>query len=392
MREDMAEFESRRAFEHIDKLAYEIGPRLAGSRGDRLAAEYIGKQFENIGLKVRVQEFKFVSRSARSQVTAVVFTAAFILSLFLSPESSLPSWLVVLVLWRSLSKLMPKQTSQNIIASREVEVPKKKLALTAHYDSAPCTVSFRLSIFIRFTFLPAVTLITIMLVLRALGLIHAWPIVWSPLAVFFLPVCAASFIAASSRRVSPGAEDNASGVAVMLESARVLAEQPPPETSIFFIAFGAEEQGLLGSKKLAEESLLPEGTLVLNLDMVGAGTHPYVIEGNGLLRRTRTSESLNQKLLGVISGLGLKPRLWWAALAAHDHIPLLHSGIQATTFTFDTSGVDRLGRRIARIFRLPNARLRGYRYLHSCDDLPDHISVDNIERAGIIVLEFLKAI
>jgi Zn-dependent M28 family amino/carboxypeptidase len=207
-----------------------------------------------------------------------------------------------------------------------------------------------------------------------------------------LPVCAARYIAASSRRVSPGAEDNASGVAVMLESARLLAEQPPADTSLFFIAFGAEEQGLLGSKKLAEEGLLPQDTLVLNLDMVGAGTQPYVVEGNGLLRRTRTSEGLNQKLLNVISGLGLRPKLWWAPLSGHDHIPLLRSGIQATTFTFDTPGVDRLGRRIARLFRLPNARLRGYRHLHSYDDLPDHISVDNIERAGAIVLEFLKVI
>ena len=52
----MAEFESRRAFEHIDKLAYEIGPRLAGTRGDKMAAEYIRKQFEGYGLKVKVQD------------------------------------------------------------------------------------------------------------------------------------------------------------------------------------------------------------------------------------------------------------------------------------------------------------------------------------------------
>ena len=392
MREKMAEFEPRRAFEHIDKLAYEIGPRLAGSRGERLAAEYIRKQFENLGLKVRVQEFRFVPRSARSKATAFILAAAFVLSLFLSPEFSLFSWLVALALWRSLGELMPKRASQNIIAIKEVEAPKRKLALTAHYDSAPCTVSFRLSIFVRFTFLPAVALITVVLVLRALGLIPAWPIVWSLLAAVLLPVCAASYIAASSRRVSPGAEDNASGVAVMLESARLLAEQPPADTSLFFIAFGAEEQGLLGSKKLAEEGLLPQDTLVLNLDMVGAGTQPYVVEGNGLLRRTRTSEGLNQKLLNIISGLGLRPKLWWAPLSGHDHIPLLRSGIQATTFTFDTPGMDRLGRRIARLFRLPNARLRGYRHLHSYDDLPDHISVDNIERAGAIVLEFLKVI
>ena len=85
----MAEFEPRRAFEHLDKLAYEVGPRLAGTRGDRLAADYIQKQFEDNGLKVRKQEFWFVNRSARTKVTACIFGIAFVASLFLSPELSL---------------------------------------------------------------------------------------------------------------------------------------------------------------------------------------------------------------------------------------------------------------------------------------------------------------
>ncbi|MEM3421410.1 MAG: M28 family peptidase [Candidatus Hadarchaeum sp.] len=388
----MAEFESRRAFEHIDKLAYEIGPRLAGSRGDRQAADYIRKQLESFGLKVRVQEFKFVSRSARAKVAAVLLTSAFVLSFFLSSEFSFLVWLVAIVLWRSLGRLLPKRVSQNIIAVKEVEAPKKRAALTAHYDSAPCTISFRLNVLVRFTFLPLIFLVTALLLLRLVGRVPEWSVVWAVTAIFFLPVCGASFIAASSRRVSPGAEDNASGVAVMLESARVIAEQPLPETTVFFIAFGGEEQGLIGSKKLVRENLLPKDTMVLNLDMVGASTQPYVVEGNGLIRRTRTSEALNQKLLAVIHNLGLKPKLWWAALAGHDHIPLLRAGIQATTFTFDTAGADKLGQRLARFFRLPNARVRGYRHLHSYDDLPDHINAETIERAGAVVLEFLKAI
>ncbi|MGC8816444.1 MAG: M28 family peptidase [Candidatus Hadarchaeum sp.] len=388
----MAEFESRSAFEHIDKLAYEIGPRLAGSRGDRQAADYIRKQFENLGLKVRIQEFKFVGHTLRTKVAAALLALAFLLTLFLSPEFSLLSWLAALVLWRYLEKLLPKRVSQNIIAVKEVEAPKKRVALTAHYDSAPCTISFRLSLLVRFTFLPLVLVVTASLLLRVAGMIPDWPLVWAVLAIFFLPVCGASFIAAGGRRVSPGAEDNASGVAVMLESARVLTEQPLPETTMFFIAFGAEEQGLIGSKRLAREKLIPKDTLVLNLDMVGASNQPYVIEGNGIIRRVRTSEALNQKLLVAISNLGLKPKLWWAALAGHDHIPLLRAGIQATTFTFDAVGVDKLGQRIARFFRLPNARIRGYRYLHSYYDLPDHVNVETIERAGAVVAEFLKMI
>jgi hypothetical protein len=63
----MAEFEPRLAFEHLDKLAYEIGPRLAGTRGERQAAEYIRKQLEGYGYQVKVQEFRFVSRGCAQE-------------------------------------------------------------------------------------------------------------------------------------------------------------------------------------------------------------------------------------------------------------------------------------------------------------------------------------
>lgn len=388
----MAEFEPRNAFEHVDKLAYEIGPRLAGTRGDRMAAEYIQKKFESYGLKPQVQGFKFVNRQAKSKVTACLFAAAFIASLFLPPEFALIVWFVAVILWRSLGKIMSKHESQNIIAVQKVEGGQKRVAVTAHYDSAPCMVSYRLRIFLRFTLLPAISIISIVLILHMLKLVPAWPIVWVILALFFLPICAGMFISASTRRVSPGANDNASGVAVMLEAARVLAESPTANVELRFIAFGAEEQGLVGARKLLKEKLLPPDTTVLNLDMVGAGLQAYIIEGNGILRKTKTSTRLNQVLADSIQRAGLKPKLFWAALAGHDHIPLVRARIQATTFSFDTPGVDKLGQRISKLFGLPNARTRGYRHIHTSNDTPDHLELTNIERAGFVVLDFVKTI
>jgi hypothetical protein len=49
---------------------------------------------------------------------------------------------------------------------------------------------------------------------------------------------------------SPGADDNASGIAGLLEAAR-LAAQAPCREAVTFIAFNAEEYGMLGSKALA---------------------------------------------------------------------------------------------------------------------------------------------
>jgi hypothetical protein len=69
-----------------------------------------------------------------------------------------------------------------------------------------------------------------------------------------------------------GADDNASGVAVLLELARSFAAGTPPQRSLVFIAYSAEEAGLLGSKYyVAHPSPVPISGIraVVNMDTVG---------------------------------------------------------------------------------------------------------------------------
>lgn len=82
-----------------------------------------------------------------------------------------------------------------------------------------------------------------------------------------------------------GADDNASGAAVLLEVARLLTEVDyKPTHTLIFAAFDAEELGLYGSKDLAER--FAEGSIkaMLNMDMVGRlGDERLQIEGIGTL-------------------------------------------------------------------------------------------------------------
>jgi Zn-dependent M28 family amino/carboxypeptidase len=74
---------------------------------------------------------------------------------------------------------------------------------------------------------------------------------------------------------APGADDNGSGTAAVLEAARVMA-QVPFEATIRFIAFGGEEQGLIGSRRYIEQHVVPldeDVRGVVNLDMI-AYVHP----------------------------------------------------------------------------------------------------------------------
>lgn len=90
--------------------------------------------------------------------------------------------------------------------------------------------------------------------------------------------------AGNEGKIHPGADDNASGVAALLELARAFAAGPLPDRTILFAAFDGEEAGRLGSRRLVE-SLGREGTTVhamVNLDSVGRlGAGKILVLGTG---------------------------------------------------------------------------------------------------------------
>ncbi len=69
--------------------------------------------------------------------------------------------------------------------------------------------------------------------------------------------------------INNGALDNAAGVSVMLETARMFMTSEAPRRSILFIAVTAEEKGLVGSEYFAQNPTVPAGSMVavINLDM-----------------------------------------------------------------------------------------------------------------------------
>jgi hypothetical protein len=70
----------------------------------------------------------------------------------------------------------------------------------------------------------------------------------------------------------------------------------------------------------------------------------------------------------------------------------LRANLPATTFTTDVIIKDSIGNFLGKLLRLPNSRVRGYRYIHTIDDIPDRISLENIEQTGRVVLEFIKTV
>ena len=84
-----------------------------------------------------------------------------------------------------------------------------------------------------------------------------------------------------SGEIHPGADDNASGTAVLLELGRLLRRQGGLDHTVMLVAFTGEERGLLGSRYYVEHPLWPlDKTLaMINLDMVGRLRDKIIVFG-----------------------------------------------------------------------------------------------------------------
>jgi aminopeptidase YwaD len=90
----------------------------------------------------------------------------------------------------------------------------------------------------------------------------------------------------SEKMVHPGADDNASGTAALMELAKLLKKTRGLRTNYLFIAFSGEESGLIGSKYFTEYPTVPLSKIsyMLNMDMIGRlndSTHVLTIGGYG---------------------------------------------------------------------------------------------------------------
>jgi hypothetical protein len=132
----------------------------------------------------------------------------------------------------------------------------------------------------------------------------------------------------SSGQIFPGADDNASGVSVLIEVAAKLRRSFSPERPILFVAFSAEESGLLGSEYFADH--LPFGIqaeqifAMLNLDSVGR------LEGKSLqLFGSGSAYEFPFMAQGIGFTIGLKSEMPERAISSSDHSSFLKRGVPA---------------------------------------------------------------
>ncbi len=139
-------------------------------------------------------------------------------------------------------------------------------------------------------------------------------------------------------QIHPGADDNASGVAVLLELARALkAEGPRPRTVIFLVTT-AEEVGLVGARHWVKS--LPEGVkpfAAVNLDTVGR-----LKEGALFVLNSDTAREWRFIFMGVGYTTGAPVKIVTEPLDASDQGAFIEAGIPAVQlFTGPTADYHR---------------------------------------------------
>jgi hypothetical protein len=164
-----------------------------------------------------------------------------------------------------------------------------------------------------------------------------------------------------------GANDGGSGVAVLLELARVLdMERVPYEVRLIF--FDAEDRGNLdgwpfsvGAEQYAEE-LDTDPEFVIVVDMVGDQEQRFYWEGY-------SDPELNQELWSLAADLGYEeqfiPQVQWEII--DDHLPFVNKGwVAVDVIDFD------------------------YPHWHTTQDTADKVSAESLGRIGTVLEVFLE--
>ena len=171
----------------------------------------------------------------------------------------------------------------------------------------------------------------------------------------------------------PGAADNAAGVAVMLEAARVLADPSVrPARSIVFAAFDAEEQGLFGAYLFTARDDFNARRFagLINLDMLGRAT--FDVRGSTLLAvGTRRFPGLRAAVnaAGQDAGLDVLPIGRALVGPRSDHVPFEPMD---RPWVFLTCGP--------------------FADYHTPRDTPDKLDYSALERTAAVVIDTVAAL
>jgi hypothetical protein len=240
-------------------------------------------------------------------------------------------WIVT----RSLAdRLRARVWSDNLVAwpprDDEAEAPPARVVFLAHYD----TKSQRLPTGLRVALVVSVTVGCAFLATASFAhMVLGVAVGFAPIAVLSALIngCLVALIFNASGNRSPGALDNGSGLAVLLELARSWTPRPDAPVEAVFLATGAEEVGLDGARAFLQRYewwLRERPTLLINLESLGAGARVWLA---GSPRAVSLAEA-------VARAEAIPTARFRVLGAGMDHEPFAAAGLDAVSLLGDVVG------------------------------------------------------
>lgn len=297
----VAQFDSGRALGHIRHLSVDIGPRVTGTHAEKTAARYIQQTFKRAGYGVEIQEFDIPDRLEGSLTLTSDGNRELPLRIATGSSPTGDEGLSAAVVDAGLGGKgdFPEEVAGKIALIKRGEYTFYEKARNAEeagaagviiYDNGDALVPPTPSLGGEEISIPVTAVtkkdgeamlaamesgeVTVMLVIQA----HTNQTSQNVIAVkkpkgkqtkeTDIVYVTAHY---DSVPYSPGANDNGSGIGVMLELARIM-KGLPTDKEVRFVAVGAEEIGLLGSRYYVAQLSSDEierSVANFNMDMVG---------------------------------------------------------------------------------------------------------------------------
>jgi hypothetical protein len=306
----------QRLFDWIKALE-QVPQRYAGSAGERQSAELVAGWMRELGLPaVNLESFQPPKRSGRSGYLLALHTLLAGIGCLLGGWTGtglvlLAAWSIRGPRWFNIGALLPAITSLNAVGHRPAGTENPfRIILSAHIDTNQAGLIFHP--WMANTFATRATAknrgkppkgpnsIPIRLAIVAclmLGLSLLFP-ASTPLllarwliGLVLLVVCALGLQWALAK-TTPGANDNASAVAAMLQAAETLNRELPDDTELWVVATGAEEIGSRGMQAFMNRHphWPRERCLFINFESVGS-THLHFAVNEGASKKTHYSDA-----------------------------------------------------------------------------------------------------
>lgn len=163
----------------------------------------------------------------------------------------------------------------------------------------------------------------------------------------------------------PGANDNGSGIAMLLTLAKHFSKEKKQKYNIVFMFFSGEELGLLGSKYYTENPLFPISKIkfLINLDMVGSGDKGIqVVNGSVFKDEFQTLCDINQ-VNNYLPDVKIR-----GAAANSDHYFFYEKGVRC--FFIYTLGK--------------------YKEYHNINDKPENLPLNEFDDLSKLLIDFIN--